>query len=115
MNEEIKRLNFENILWVIFASICIINIVGDNEEIKYIMTNDTNEKKKANKIFEVTIFTTFIIYLYFATRNYYALKKAKNKELYNIKFIGSLLLIAGILCIFYFQVKQRNFIGSPSL
>lgn len=115
MNEEINRLNFENILWIIFASICIINIVGNNEEIKYIMTNDTNVKKKANKIFEVTIFTTFIIYLYFAIRNYYALKNANNKKLYNIKLIGSLLLIAGIICIFYFQVKQKDFIGSPSL
>ena len=75
----------------------------------------TTSKKKANKIFEVTIFTTFIIYLYFAIRNYYALKNANNKKLYNIKLIGSLLLIAGIICIFYFQVKQKDFIGSPSL
>ena len=115
MNNEVKRLKCENIIWLVFASVCIINIVGDNEEIKYVLTNDSSNKQKANKIFETTIFVTFIIYIYFATRNYYALKEAANKPLYNIKLIGSLLLIAGIICIFYFQVKQRNFIGSPSL
>ena len=116
-NEEINRLEFENILWLIFAIVCLLNIVGDYEEEIYIKNNDYKYKNKANKVFELTLSVTFLIYVYFAIRNYNALNKASDemKSLYEIKLLGSIFLIAGVVCLLYFQFNQKNFIGSPAL
>lgn len=116
-NEEINRLEFENILWLIFAIVCLLNIFGDYEEEMYIKSNDYKYKNNANKVFELTLSVTFLIYVYFAIRNYNALNKASDemKGLYEIKLLGSIFLIAGVVCLLYFQFNQKNFIGSPAL
>lgn len=62
---ELKRLHFENVIWIVFAGLCILNILGDNDEIFYIERNDVSYKNEANTIFELTLTMTFFIYLYF--------------------------------------------------
>lgn len=88
---ELKRLKFEDFIWLVFGILCFINIRGDYDERLYIKNKDQKVKKEANLIFETTLTITFLIYLYFFTRNYYALKKAsvKEKRLYEIKLTGS--------------------------
>lgn len=114
---EIKRLKFENFLWIVFIILGIANIEGDNNEIDYLETNNKMSKDRSNKIFEFTITITFFIYIYFFVRNYNAYEKSttEQKNLYSIKLLGSSLLIAGVLCLLYFQKKQTSFIGSPSI
>lgn len=114
---EIDRLNFENILWFIFIVLSILNIIGDNYEKKFVSFNDYYYKMEANKIFEFTLIVSFFIYLYFLYRNYNSMNNVSNymKEFYEIKFLGSLFLIIGILCLIYFQEKQTSFVGSPAL
>lgn len=114
---EIKRLNFENFLWIVFAILAFANISGDNNEIEFLKTNNENFKNKSNHIFEITLLITILIYFYFFIRNYNAYKKAteQEKKLYMIKLIGSSLLIAGVICLIYFQMKQTSFTGSPAL
>lgn len=114
---KIKRLKFENILWILFAVLCIMNIMGDVNEIDFIDTNNKNFKNKANLFFETTLKITLLIYTYFFIRNYNAYIRASKEEkrLYSIKLLGSSLLIAGILCLIYFQTSQDSFTGSPSL
>lgn len=114
---EINRLNFENILWFIFIVLSILNIIGDNYEKKFVSFNDYYYKVEANKIFEFTLIVSFFIYLYFLYRNYNSMNNVSNdmKEFYEIKFLGSLFLIIGILCLIYFQEKQTSFVGSPAL
>lgn len=115
-SNDILRLNFENFIWIVFITISVLNIIADNDEKKYINTNDSVYKTEANNIFELTISITFLIYIYFAIRNNNALKKADDsqKSLYSVKFIGSVFLIVGSICLIYFQKKQTNFIGSPA-
>lgn len=117
MNEEINRLNFENFIWIVFASLCLLNIRGDNLEMESIEENNDSFHNEANKVFEFTLSITFLIYIYFFLRNYRALKKApkRKKRLYEIKTLGSLLLIAGIICLIYFQRQDTSFEGSPAL
>lgn len=117
MNDEIKRLKFEDFLWIVFGSLCILNIYGDYNEKEYIETHDNIYKNSANKIFEFTIIITFFIYIYFFIRNYKAYEKSspEEKQLYLIKVLGSSFLIAGIVCLFYFQKKQSSFTASPAL
>ena len=45
---ELKRLHFENVIWIVFAGLCILNILGDNDEIFYIERNDVSYKNEAN-------------------------------------------------------------------
>lgn len=115
--DEINRLNFEDFLWILFAVLALINVYGDYNEKEYLETNNNNFEEKSNKIFEITLIITLFIYIYFFIRNYKAYEKASTEEknLYTIKLLGSSLLIAGILCLLYFQTKQTSFIGSPAL
>jgi hypothetical protein len=116
MNNEIKRLNIEDFIWIVFAILCIINIIGDYNEKEYIKLNNKYYKNNADKIFTFTLTITLLIYLYFFIRNYYVLEKATDKKrLYEIKVLGSILLIIGIICLLYFQKKQTSFEGSPAL
>ncbi len=117
IDKELRRLYFENILWVIFACLAFLNIYGDYDEITFLKSNNDSKKREANKIFEITLTITFFIYFYFFTRNYNQLKRAsiEQKRLYTIKLFGSIFLIIGVICLIYFQKKQSSFIGSPAL
>ena len=117
IKEEIDRLHYENFLWIIFVLTAILNIVGDYDEEKLLVTNNQVYKKYANEIFSVTIIVTIAIYFYFIRRNATAFKNASlcDKEDYFIKLLGSSFLIAGAICLLYFQGKRTNFVGSPSI
>lgn len=115
--KEIKRLKFEEFLWIIFAIISLLNVYGDKIEEKYVITDQKIYQNQSNKIFEITLMVTLLIYIYFFIRNYKALEKASycEKRLYEIKLFGSSLLIAGILLLIYFQTHQKSFVGSPTV
>ena len=114
---NIKRLDFEDFLWVLFAILAIANVYGDFNEKEYLITDENNYQNRSNVIFEITLIVTLFIYIYFFLRNYHFYKKAseEQKSLYVVKLVGSSFLIAGIVCLIYFQTKDSNFIGSPAL
>lgn len=37
-SNDILRLNFENFIWIVFITICVLNIIADNDEKKFINT-----------------------------------------------------------------------------
>lgn len=115
--DELQRLNFEDGLWILFAILCFMNVYGDYNEKEYVITHDDLFKDNSNHIFELTLLITLMIYIYFFRRNYKAYEKTseQDKQLYAIKLLGSSFLIAGILCLIYFQTKQSSFIGSPAI
>jgi cbb3-type cytochrome oxidase subunit 3 len=115
--KDLQRLKFEDLLWLIFGIICFINIYGDYLQKEYIYTHLNNYEKKANKTFLITLTITFLIYIYFFLRNYKKYKNStkENEQLYKIKLLGSIFLIAGIICLIYFQKNNPDFIGTPNL
>lgn len=117
MKEEIERLHFENIIWVIFAILAFLNILGDNNSINYLNTNNKEFKTNSDNIFKFTLICTLLIYLYFFNRNIKSYQKVtqNNKELYKVKVYGSLFLIIGILLLIYFQKKESNFLDPPAI
>lgn len=117
ITSKINRLKFEDFLWVVFAILCLINVYGDYNDKEYLKTHNNTFRKNSNKIFEFTLIVTFLIYIYFFIRNYKAYVKAteEEKRLYVIKVLGSAFLIAGVLCLLYFQDSQSSFIGSPAI
>lgn len=114
---ELERLNFEDFLWIIFAILCLANVYGDYNEKEYLKTHDFNFEIKSNQVFELTLIITFFIYIYFFIRNYKFYEKVseEKKQLHLIKLLGSSFLLAGVICLIYFQFHQTSFIGSPAL
>lgn len=105
--DMIRRLNFENLIWIGFIVISILDIYGDELIKKELMYDDKLSGNKAKKLFlNITLFS-LLIYIYFLFRNYNDYKKYKNKD-YKIRTIGSILVLAGTLCFLYFQVKNND-------
>ena len=116
-SDDTKRLRFEDYVWIVFIILCIGNIVGNENEIKYINLNDKFYKYNADKIFDTVLSITLIIYAYFLIRNYDAYKKVEDskKKLYLVKLFGSTFVLVGSICLIYFQKNQSSFVGSPGI
>lgn len=112
--EMIKRLSFENYIWVIFIIISILDIYGDELIKKYLKYNDLESDKKAKKIFFYVSIVTIIIYIYFILRNYKDFQTHEYNDLYKIRLFGSILILVGTVCLFYFQIKTTVITDSPS-
>ena len=70
MYDELKRLNFEDFIWILFATLAFLNIFGNYNSKEYIITNNGKYKYQSNKVFEFTLTITLLIYGYFFIRNY---------------------------------------------
>lgn len=116
-DDDIKRLDLEDYIWVIFAILAFFNIYGDNLQKEFLKTNDKKYEKRANNIFLLVLVIGFFIYVYFFYRNYRVFLKTRDEDkgLFIIKLIGSALLISGSICLIYFQYKQNDFIGTPGI
>lgn len=101
---EIERLNFEDLLWILFIVTSILNIIGNNYQKKYVVSNDSYYEDRANNIYIIILVIVLMIYLYFFTRNYRMYKSklgsATTEDL--IKVMGSVFFIVGTLCLLYF-------------
>ncbi len=108
MNEQealLRRLNFENIIWVVYIAVAAFSIYGDELIKRSVQANDRDADILARKIFIGILTVTTIIYFYFFARNYNDLKKYPNEETYQIRFVGSVLMLVGITCFLYFQLS----------
>ena len=115
--KELSRLNFEDILWVVFVVLSFFNIIGNKLQKQYVITGNEIYEDNANKISIWILIILVFVYLYFFVRNY---NMYKNKEDVTdvdlVKVIGSFLFVVGVLCLLYFQVNSDdNFIGGPAI
>ena len=113
VEEMVKRLSFENLIWIGFIITSALDIYGDEIIKKGLVTNDKNARKKANKLFLGISFFSILVYIYFLMRNYNDYQKKKTDS-YQIRFIGSILILSGALCLTYFQMKNMDPTESPS-
>lgn len=114
---KIKELEFEKILWLIFIFLSALNIYGDNIQELFFMSSNNNFERTAKNIFTFTIAISLLIYLYFGYRNYKYVKISndQDKNLALIRFAGSILIIIGILFILYYNIKEQEPIGTPTI
>ena len=117
MENEIKRLKFEDIIWIVFIVLSILNIIGNDNQKKYVVSNNQYYEDRANNISIFVLTTLFFVYLYFFYRNYNMYNNKDNaSDVDRVKVIGSLFFIIGTLCLLYFQVNSDdNFIGEPEI
>ena len=114
-SETIKRLSFENYIWIIYIVIAIGNIFGDELIKKSITNHDEKCNNLANHIFTISLIITILIYFYFLERNIYDYQKHKNSKAYQIRLFGSILTFVGIICFLYFQLnvsKENDTVSS---
>ena len=111
--EMVKRLSFENLIWVAFIVISALDIYGDELLKKNIRYHDKKAEQRANKLFTGIAYFSVIIYIYFLIRNYSDYKKYKNKN-YEIRLLGSIFILIGSICLLYFLKNTTNETDSPS-
>lgn len=118
VKSEIDRLNFEDLLWIIFIFLSIMNIVGNYFQKEYVVTNYQYYEDKASNVSIFVLIILVFVYLYFFTRNcnMYNNKGINVTTTDLVKVIGSLFFVIGAICLLYFQVNSDdNFIGGPAL
>ena len=115
--DEIKRLNFEDIIWIVFIILSILNLFANKYQKDYVVSNKQYYEDRANNISIFVLTILFIIYLYFFYRNYNMYNNKDNpSDVDRIKVIGSLFFIIGSLCLLYFKINSDdNFIGEPEI
>lgn len=105
---RLKELQVDEIIWIIFITISIVNIIGDEFEKNYCTTQNPNSLNTSKNIFTLTLFASFIIYSYILYLRY---KKVKNNPYNNLNknrlFAGILVVVASIIN-FYCQLKDRQ-------
>lgn len=112
--KTIQRLTFENFIWIAFIIISLLDIYGDELIKKSIREHNQEADIKAKKIFFYVMIVSILIYIYFLIRNYSDAKKHPHDDIYQIRLLGSILVLAGTLCLFYFQFKTAKPNDSPS-
>lgn len=107
IEEKLKKLKQEDIVWVIYLVIIGLSFYSNMIERKYILENDETSKNKY-RLINMTIFTlAVLIYIYFTYDNYKEVKNLNpNDGERKIKFtyltlIGAVLaLISGLIFLY---------------
>ena len=116
MNEQdelIKRLSFENFIWITFIIVSALDIYGDELIKKSVVNNDLKSKDKAENLFLFVALISILLYIYFFYRNYTDYKKYCTND-YKIRLIGSILVLIGTLFLLYFQINNISIDDLPS-
>lgn len=107
LNQKLKQLKNEELIWLIYIGIIIISWYSNHLERKYFIYNDLNSREKYRKIIIFIFSILVVIYLYFLKDSVDDLNNLKTgdtekkKILTFISFIGSLLIaISGFLFLY---------------
>lgn len=116
-NPQIKDLNIEDFISIIFIVLGILNIYGDYLLKKSIQNPSNNSKESATNIFILVLIITFFIHLFYFNKNYknYENIEPSKKKLYLAKVLGSTFFIAGVICSLYFIIKNKSAENVPEI
>ena len=112
-DDLVKRLNFENFIWIIFIVVSVIDIYGDELIKKGVKENNKEAQRKAENLFLGVALISILVYIYFFYRNYIDYKNHCNKY-YEVRLFGSALILIGTLCLIYFLLYNSTDIELPS-
>lgn len=111
--ERVSELVIDEWIWVAFIILSALNIGGDELEKKYCYHKKVveNEMDLSKKIFTLTVFGSFLIYIYLAYRNckkYNKLKQCNDDiSLIRIRCFASLLVVFASLLFLYAQLHDK--------
>lgn len=115
---ELKELKIDEWIWVVFITLSLLNIFGDELKKDYQLHHTDKSFSTSRTIFTITIFVSFLIYVYLVYRNYSRWKRcdinSKKYKFSELNFFGSCLVVIASFIFLYVQVVS-NQDSSPSL
>ena len=110
--ERTKELIIDEWIWILFIILSILNISGDELEKSYCYYHIDKEKTKAKNIFTLTVFVSFLIYVYLAHKNCNKYIKAKynnqDTSLISARCLGSILVVIASSLFLTAQLKDTK-------
>ena len=107
LNDKLKQINTEDLIWVIYIGIIIMSWYSNYLERKFYINKDLQAKEKYQKTMIFIFSVLLIIYVYFFKSSYDDFKKLnkykskKKRDLITLSFIASLLiLISGAIFLY---------------
>ena len=114
IEDKIKEINIENIIWIIYIGIIILSWYSNSLEKKYFLYNDLNCKEKYQKTLIIIFSILIIIYLYFLKSSWDSVQELnindskEKRELVNLSFLASLLIVISGFIYLYIAHKDKN-------
>ena len=104
MEENLKLIERENIVWYIYFLIILLALYTNKLEKDNLYCHDSNKEKLAKKINSLILVVAFLIYLYFTSVSINSCKKNMDQKSKRVAFerliVNFLFLIAGAIAIF---------------
>ena len=108
INKELKIINNEDIVWIIYLFIITFALISNNLEKIYLFNKDYTKKIIANNINSIILVVALCIYLYFTYLSYDNIKCNGNNIINEEKLIVNILfVIAGIIAI-HADINSKN-------
>ena len=107
-NTRLKELQIDELIWIIFITISIINIIGDEFEKKYCLTKEQNNLNISKNIFTFTLFASLLIYGYILYTRYKKYQNDINNNLNKNRLFASILVVVASIINLYCQLKDRQ-------
>lgn len=114
INEKLKEIKSEDIIWIVLIGIIIISFISNKYERKYYINNDGESKIKYQSLNILISAILVIIYLYFLKGSIDSLKKlkpsdsSKKRNLVTLSFIASLLITISGVIFLYISITDNN-------
>ena len=114
INNKLKELNIEDMIWIIYIGIIIISYYSNNLERNYFLNKNIKSKEEYRKIMILIFSILILVYFYFLNDSYNGIKNLQlsdNKEkvdLTYLSFIASLLIFISGIIFLYIAVKDED-------
>jgi len=114
MNNNNNRYNEiiqDEIILGIFIFLNVLNFYADEVEKECLVSRNRNLLRYSKDIIIFTLMITLLIYIYFAVNNYKDMinnQDSPNGYIFNVRYIGSILVVLGLGCLLYFRIKTRG-------
>ena len=112
--EKLKELKNEEMVWIIYLGIILLSFYSNKLERDYFINNNMNSKKEYQKTLIIIFTVLTIIYYPFVKSSWEDVKKlnpfdtSKKKELTNLSFIASLLILISGIIYLYIAFSDEN-------
>lgn len=114
LNNKLKELRIEEIIWIVYIGIIIMSFYSNSLERKYYINNDLVSKEKYRKIMILIFSILIVVYLYFLKDSYDSLKEIKpydserRKNFLFLSFLGSLFIAISGFIFLYIAINDEN-------